>query len=119
WAAGTVRLSRMLEYAARGCLGRRVHHARLFDARSDRRFRPNRYVPPQRVGHDLTEQQQAVLHVLGSGRRLALREIVAALGAATPTWSVRRDMAFLKQLGLVDSPGRGLGARWCLRGVPP
>jgi ATP-dependent DNA helicase RecG len=81
------------------------------------RFRPSRYVPPQRIGHDLTGQQQAILHLLGAGQRLALREVLAALGTDVPTWSVRDDLAFLKQVGLVDSSGHARGARWNLRGV--
>jgi ATP-dependent DNA helicase RecG len=82
------------------------------------RFRPTRYLPPGRVGHDLSEQQQAILQVLGSGQRLPLRDIVRSLAMDIPTWSVRDDLAFLKRLGLVDSSGRGLAARWYLLGVP-
>jgi ATP-dependent DNA helicase RecG len=82
------------------------------------RFRPSRYVPPQRVGHSLSEQQQVILGILGAGRRLALREVVAAVGTNPPPWSVRDDLALLKQLGLVDSSGRGRGAKWSLRGSP-
>ncbi len=80
------------------------------------RFRPSRYVPPQRVGHNLSEQQQDILHILGSGLRLPLREVVLRLGSDTPVWSVKDDLAFLKQLGLVDSSGRGRGSGWFLRG---
>ena len=44
------------------------------------RFRPDRYVPPQRVGRDLTERQQTILALLDqAGRGLALREIHAQL----------------------------------------
>lgn len=82
------------------------------------RFRPSRYIPPQRIRHNLTDQQQAILGILNAGRRLALREVVAALGGGLPVWSVRADLAFLKRLGLVDSSGQGRGARWFLFGTP-
>jgi hypothetical protein len=78
------------------------------------RFRPRRYQPPQRIGHDLTSQQQAVLAVLAGGHRLALRDIVGQLQGETR--SVREDLALLKRLGLVNSDGHGRGARWFLSG---
>lgn len=80
------------------------------------RFRPSRYVPPQRIGHDLTDRQQEILRLLGVSERRALREIRRALGKKTPLRSVREDLAFLKRLDLIDSTGRGRGAWWFLKG---
>lgn len=80
------------------------------------RFRPSRYIPPQRIGRDLTKQQQQILHVLGTERPLALREIHQLLGAGALLRSLREDLAFLKRLELVASKGLGRGARWTLKG---
>lgn len=80
------------------------------------RFVPARYVPPQRVAHDLTDRQRTVLALLeASGAGLALREMLAGLGVGVAEWELKADLAFLKQLHLVDSFGRGRGAYWSLR----
>jgi ATP-dependent DNA helicase RecG len=80
------------------------------------RFRPSRYLPPQRVGHDLTPRQQEILRVLGDGQRRPPRAIVAAFGGRESLRAIRDDWAFLKQLGLVESAGWGRGSVWFLRG---
>ena len=79
------------------------------------RFRPSRYLPPTRVGHDLTEQQQAILQLLAESGSLALSEIQQRLKLGTLR-SVREDLAFLKRLGMLDSSGHARGARWNLAG---
>jgi ATP-dependent DNA helicase RecG len=76
------------------------------------RFRPTRYVPPQRVGRDLTERQQAILAVLDAAGSSALREIVGRLGTDAGERQVREDLGTLRMLGLVLSSGHGRGARW-------
>ena len=77
------------------------------------RFRPDRYVPPQRVGRDLTERQQAILVLLNqSGRGLALREIHAQLEPKATLRQVREDLAILRTLDMVVPRGQGRGARW-------
>ncbi|MCY3905336.1 MAG: putative DNA binding domain-containing protein [Caldilineaceae bacterium] len=79
------------------------------------RFRPDRYVPPQRVGRDLTERQQAILFLLNQfGRGLALREIHAQLEPQATLRQVREDLAILRTFGLVVPKGLGRGARWQL-----
>ncbi|MGH7995017.1 MAG: ATP-binding protein [Opitutaceae bacterium] len=79
------------------------------------RFRPSRYVPPQRVARDVTERQQRVLAFLaGQPNGAAVREIAEALGAADTSWTVREDLGVLKTLGLATSSGWGRGARWRL-----
>jgi ATP-dependent DNA helicase RecG len=77
------------------------------------RFRPSRYVPPQRVGRNVTERQQEILVLLANaGEGLALREIVAALGSPANERQVREDLATLRTLGLANPEGHGRGARW-------
>ena len=77
------------------------------------RFRPGRYVPPQRVERDLTERQQAILALLDQASRgLALREIYAQLKPQATQRQVREDLAILRTLALVVLTGHGRGARW-------
>jgi ATP-dependent DNA helicase RecG len=76
------------------------------------RFLPSGYIAPHRVAHDLTERQREILHVIGRGRRLALREIMSSLSKPPAEATVRDDLYHLKRLGLIDSMGRGRGATW-------
>jgi len=77
------------------------------------RFRPSRYVPPQRVGRDVTERQQAILALLAqAGGGLALREVLAQLTTPASERQVREDLAILRTLGLANPQGHGRGARW-------
>jgi ATP-dependent DNA helicase RecG len=80
------------------------------------RFRPSRYLPPSRIGHNLSEQQQAILQLLSESSGLGLSDIHARLGRGTLR-SVREDVAFLKRLGMLDSRSYGRGARWFLAGA--
>ncbi len=82
------------------------------------RFRPSRYLPPTRVGHDLSQRQQAILEILAPNRSLSLGELHRQLVTA-PLRSLRDDLKLLRQLGLVDFEGRGRGARWFLYGRAP
>ena len=83
------------------------------------RFRPSRYVPPQRIGHDLTNRQQTVLAVLGAGGSgLALRDLVARVSPRAQERELKGELAILKALGLARSSGHGRGARWTLGGGP-
>ena len=77
------------------------------------RFRPSRYVPPQRVGRDVTKRQQAILALLATaGDGLALREIYARLEKPVTGRQVREDLAILRTLGLASPEGHGRSARW-------
>lgn len=79
------------------------------------RFRPSRYLPPQRVGRDLTERQQNVLRILADGGAMPLKAITTALGSEAEHRSVQGDLQLLRSLGLIDTSGWGRGARWALR----
>lgn len=77
------------------------------------RLRPSRYVPPQRVAHDLSERQRRVLALLEANPAgMALREIRSSLGADVAEWEIKEDLAMLKRLGLVETRGYGRGASW-------
>lgn len=83
------------------------------------RFRPSAYLPPQRVGRNLSERQQNVLRVLAEGRSMALGAIAGTLGLSVEDRSVQSDLQLLRNLGLVDTTGWGRGARWHLQNDDP
>ena len=77
------------------------------------RFRPRHYVPPGRIHREITERQQAILRALNEASDgLPLREIAAKFANEATNRQVRWDLDVLKVLELVDSSGRGRGARW-------
>lgn len=110
WGRGTIRIAELVARAglpapeiedARGCV--------------TVRFRPDRYLPPQRVARDLTERQRRILALLAaSPKGLALRDVRGALGGGAAEWEVKDDLAFLRQLELIVSRGHGRGAFWFL-----
>jgi ATP-dependent DNA helicase RecG len=79
------------------------------------RFLPSGYLAPHRVVHKLTERQRAILQVIASRGRIALREIMEQLRNPPASATVRDDLYHLKRLELIDSAGRGRGAIWFLR----
>lgn len=82
-------------------------------------FRPAGYVAPSRVGHELTPLQRQLLEILASSGPARLKEIKAALAADIPERTVQSNLTLLRELALVDSYGKGPGARWMLKGVVP
>ena len=80
------------------------------------RFRPSRYVPPQRVSANLTDRQQSVLTLLhrSGSSGLALREILRQLESSPNERTVQRDLTMLRDLELVALSGHGRSARWQL-----
>ena len=108
WGQGTLKMAELTTSAG-------LPHPEIEDKRGyvTVRFRPDRYVPPKRVGRDLTERQQALLVLLNqSGRGLALREIHAQLEPKATLRQVREDLAILRTLDMVVPRGQGRGARW-------
>ena len=80
------------------------------------RFRPSSYVPPQRVGHNLTERQRTILLLLDQAPAgLALNQVLARLEGNVGFRQVQLDLNTLRTLELVKSSGRGRGARWSRR----
>jgi ATP-dependent DNA helicase RecG len=79
------------------------------------RFRPSRYLPPQRVAHDLSARQQQLLALLEAHPQgLALRAVRAGIPGQPAEWEVKDDLSLLRRLGLVQSHGHGRGAFWSL-----
>ena len=108
WGRGTLKIAELMQQAglprpdirdAGGCV--------------TVRFAPARYIPPQRVAHDLTDRQRAVLALLEAGRDgLALRDVRKHMEGQATEWEVRGDLLLLRQLGLAESHGHGRGAFW-------
>jgi ATP-dependent DNA helicase RecG len=79
------------------------------------RFRPSSYLPPQRIGRDLTDQQRQILAVLAARGQLRLGRIEELLGGEISRSSLQSDLQFLRSVDLVDAHGWGRGARWLLK----
>jgi ATP-dependent DNA helicase RecG len=81
------------------------------------RFRPTRYTPPTRVGHDLSPLQRELLEALARRGPTHLAAVRQAIGVEAAERTVRENLAVLRHLDLVESSGRGRGARWKLKPV--
>lgn len=79
------------------------------------RFRPVRYVPPTRVNRDLSALQQEILRILADRGPLSLGDIRSGLSKKTARRTVQDNLRALRILDLVESTGRGAGARWGLK----
>lgn len=114
WGRGTVKMTELMQQAG-------LPRPEFEDGGGTLlvRFRPSGYLPPQRVGRNLSERQQNVLRVLAEGRSMALGAIVGKLGLSVEDRSVQSDLQLLRSLGLVDTTGWGRGARWHLRNDDP
>ncbi|MBX9584010.1 MAG: putative DNA binding domain-containing protein [Gemmataceae bacterium] len=78
------------------------------------RFIPSGYVPPHRIEHDLTDRQRRILHALRDGRPHRADAIRAGVDPNIPDRTLRNDLTLLKSWGLIQTSGRGAGARWSL-----
>ena len=78
-------------------------------------FRPSRYIPPQRVGHDLTERQRTILSILSDAPNgLPMREISVQLTDSLTPRQISLDLNTLRSLDLVILEGHGRSAKWKL-----
>ena len=78
-------------------------------------FRPSRYIPPQRVEHNLTERQRTILSILNnSPEGLAISEISPQLTDHFTPYQIRSDLSTLRSLELVILEGHGRSAKWKL-----
>lgn len=114
WGRGTIKMAELTEQAGLvspefECSGGEVVV----------RFRPTRYVPPTRVGHDLGPLQRELLEVLARTGPASLKQVMGNLLSDTPERTVQDNLQMLRRLGLVDAAGKGRGARWMLKGIRP
>ena len=112
WGRGTLKMAELNERA-----GLAVPEFECAAGEVVVRFRPSRYVPPLRVGHDLTSIQREILAVLAQIGPVSLKEIRGALEASISRRTVQDNLQLLRRLDLADSFGHGWGARWTLKGV--
>lgn len=99
---------------ARGCVTVRFRHpaASVHVVVGQRIPVTDKLVPQVRK---LSEVQRNILDLLNqSDHPPALREIHARVPASASIRQVKRSLARLKELGLVESTGRGASARWKL-----
>jgi ATP-dependent DNA helicase RecG len=83
------------------------------------RFKPTKYVAPERVGHDLSPLQRQLLQVLAQLGACSLSEVMGQLPAGVSQRTVQDNLRLLLQLDLVDLRGERRWARWMLKGTPP
>jgi len=79
------------------------------------RFRLSQYTPPLRVSHDLTDRQRRLLQLLSDGVKWKVQNILAKLVDAPAKRTLQDDLSLLRSWRLIESAGRGAGARWWLK----
>ena len=79
------------------------------------RFPAGTYVPPTQVSYPLNARQRQLLDILSDRREWRFPEIYGRLDNPPSSRSVQLDLKLLRELGLVESKGRGAKARWWLR----
>lgn len=112
WGRGTIKMAELTEQAGLA--------SPEFECAAGEvlvRFRPTRYVPPTRVGHDLAPLQRELLDVLARIGPASLKQLKGGLVSEPPDRTVQDNLQMLRRLGLVDATGKGRGARWMLKGV--
>jgi DeoR/GlpR family transcriptional regulator of sugar metabolism len=63
----------------------------------------------------LSDRQREILQILAGGQELPFRDIQAGLKVQVAERTVRNDLTALRNLGQIESRGKGAGARWRLR----
>lgn len=94
------------------------HPAPQFEERAGSvvvRFLVKGYVPPHRVGHDLTERQRRILFLLSDGLPKRSGEIRIQFAPPLAKTTLGEELDLLRTLGLVLRTGHGAGARWMLK----
>ncbi len=81
------------------------------------RFRPTQYIPPTRVGHDLSDLQRELLQVLSINGPSTSAQARAALPVDSPLRTVLWNLQLLRELGLIDGIRKGRGFVWMLKGI--
>lgn len=110
WGRGTLR---MLELNTRASIA-----PPEFEVRAGQvvvRFRPDRYVAPIQVRHDLSSLQRVLLQMLHDEMSLSLGEIMKKLGESVSERTVQDNLQLLRRLGLVQLQGMRRSARWSQR----
>jgi ATP-dependent DNA helicase RecG len=81
------------------------------------RFRPTKYVPPSRVGHDLTELQRQLLAIIAEYGPCPLSRVMQHVPEGPARRTVQSNLKLLRELGQLDAVGHGRWTRWSLKGA--
>jgi ATP-dependent DNA helicase RecG len=79
------------------------------------RFPAAGYLAPTKVRPNLTERQRRILSILSDGRERSFPDLFEALESPPSARTVQVEMRVMRDLGFVDSRGRGKSARWWLK----
>jgi ATP-dependent DNA helicase RecG len=113
WGRGTIKMAELTEQA-----GLAPPEFEVAAGEVTVRFRPTRYVPPMRVGHDLSPLQRDLLEVLERIGPASLSQVMHVLPTSTPEPTVKENLRVLKLLDLTDHNGKmGRNSRWMLKGA--
>ncbi|MBA3943643.1 MAG: putative DNA binding domain-containing protein [Herpetosiphonaceae bacterium] len=112
WGRGTLKIIELTEQAGLARPEFEVSSGEMLV-----RFRPTTYVAPMRINHDLSSLQRELLEILASTRLATLADIRAVLQATAADRTIQENLGLLRHLGMVESIGRGRGARWFLKGI--
>jgi ATP-dependent DNA helicase RecG len=110
WGRGTLKMAELTKQAGLALPEFESHAGEVIV-----RFRPIRYEAPLRIGHNLSELQRHLLEALSILQAASLADIIAHTQILAAERTIRENLAFLRQLGLIESVGHGRGARWIIR----
>ncbi len=113
WGRGTLKIIELTERA-----GLPAPEFEVLSGEMIVRFFPTRYVPPTRIGHNLSPLQRDLLGVLAQRGPSRLSEIRAAVGGDVPSRTLQDNLQLLRRLGVLVSVGQGWSARWVLAMTP-
>ncbi len=81
-------------------------------------FNPTKYVAPSQITHPLTPLQKSLLESLGTSGSATLAEIRDFISESVADRTIQANLAFLRDLNMVTTTGRGRSARWVLLNTP-
>ncbi len=106
WGRGTIVMAELLLKA--GLPKPEIENA---GGRVTVRFRPGNFGLPAGIQQTLSKGQHELLAFVEARGEVALRHLKQAL-PGRPEWEIKQDLSGLKQLGLLQTRGRGRGAVW-------
>ncbi|XZE17492.1 RNA-binding domain-containing protein [Pirellulaceae bacterium SH449] len=68
----------------------------------------------QKVGHEISDRQRALMRILLDHRQLSLGDILERLSGTHAPRTIQRELQRLRDAGLVESTGVGKGAKWSI-----
>lgn len=109
WGRGTIRMIELTEQA-----GLTAPEFESTPYEVTVRFRPTRYVAPRQVSRLISPLQRELFEILADSQLASLKLHMDRLSESTPRRTIQDNLQELRMLGLVDTSGKGIGARWFL-----